>query len=278
MWLTPPRHLTIDIETIAGDPTEAEAAMRRSWNPNPTWKPATIGERYLQALAAKRERLALLETAPIISVALRTEADCRLLHRMPLDVAAICGVPLERLPDERGLLLQLRSYLALCGPDTVLVGHNLLHFDLPRLRLAMVRHGLQLPPCLAWPDQPTYDTMRMWRYFSGEERPCISLDECLETAGLASHKTIISGADVPTLYQEGQYQTLAAYAIADVLAQDDLYLKMTGQAMDRVGPECTGGHAVVEEAAGREVAAGPNGTIPPVGEAASGDEKEMSLL
>ena len=233
MWIAPPQHLTLDIETTAGDPAEAEASLRRTFAPNANWKPATIGERYLEALEKKRERLALLDTAPIISVALRTEADCRLLHWMPIDDQQIAGVPLERLADQRSMLLRLREYLLVCGPETVLVGHNLRHFDLPRLRLAMIRHGLCLPPCLADPEQPTYDTMSMWRYFSLEEKQMTSLEECLEAAGLTSHKAAMSGADVPEVYRQGDYQTVAAYAIADVLAQDALYLWMTGQAADR---------------------------------------------
>jgi hypothetical protein len=233
IWVTPPQHVTIDIETIAGDPTEAEASLRRTFAPNANWKPATIGERYLEALEKKKERLALLDTAPIISVALRTEADCRLLHWLPIDDQEIGGVPLERLADQRALLWRLREYLLGCVQETVLVGHNLRHFDLPRLRLAMIRYGLRLPPCLADPEQPTYDTMAMWRYFSLEEKTMTSLEEALEAAGLVNHKAAMSGVDVPEVYRKGDYKTLAAYAIADVLAQDALYLWMTGQLPDR---------------------------------------------
>lgn len=233
MWLLPPTRITLDIETIAGDPCEAEEALRRDFAPDARWKPATIGERYLQALEAKKERLALLDTAPIISVALRTECDCRLIHWLDIDDAVIAGVPLERTANQAEMLRRVREYLAVAGPETVLVGHNIRHFDLPKLRLAMIRHGLTLPPCLAWPDQPTYDTMIMWRYFSLSEKPLVSLHECLELAGLVSHKSAISGADVPVLYEKKDFRTLAAYAIADVLAQDALYLAMSGQIGDR---------------------------------------------
>jgi DNA polymerase III epsilon subunit-like protein len=236
-WLVPPTHLTLDIETAAGDPTEAEAALRWSFCPNPNWKAATIGERYLEALERKKERLALLDTAPIISVALRTPIDCRLLHWLPLDVQQISGVPLERLADERAMLQRLREYLETCGPETILVGHNLRHFDLPKIRLAMIRWGLRLPACLANPDQPTYDTMSMWRHFSTDDKSMISLDECLTLVGLHSPKKIVTGADVPRLYQKGDYLAIAAYAIADVLAQDELYLWMTGQTSDRAVEE-----------------------------------------
>ncbi len=233
MWLIPPQHVTIDIETVAGDPCEAEAALRRTFSPDSRWKPVTIGERYLQALEIKKERLALLDTAPIISVALRTEIDCRLLHCMALDEPSIAGVPLERLSDQRALLVRTRDYLAAVGPETIIVGHNVKHFDLPKLRLAMLRFGIQLPPCLVWPEQPVYDTMQMWRYFSVDEKPLISLEECLELASLISHKADVSGEDVPVLFKNKDYRTLAAYAIADVLAQDALYLRMTGQIPDQ---------------------------------------------
>jgi len=233
MWLAPPTHLTLDIETVAGDPTEAEAALRWSFSPNPAWKATTIGKRYLEALEKKRERLALLDTAPIITVAFRTPSDCRLLHWMPLHARQIVGVPVERTANEREMLLRLRAYLEACGSETILVGHNLRHFDLPKIRLAMIRHGLRLPACLANPSHPTYDTMIMWRYFSHEDRQMISLQECLELARLESHKDEISGADVPELYRNGDYEAIALYAIADVLAQDELYLWMSGQSEDR---------------------------------------------
>ncbi|MBC7076813.1 MAG: hypothetical protein H5T92_00655 [Synergistales bacterium] len=252
MWLIPPQHVTLDIETIAGDPCEAEAALRRTFSPDSRWKPATIGERYLQALEAKKERLALLDTAPIISVALRTENDCRLLHCMALDEPSIAGVPLERFPDQRSMILRARDYLVSLGPESVIVGHNVKHFDLPKLRLAMLRFGIQLPPCLVWPEQPVYDTMQMWRYFSLDEKPLISLDECLELAGLTSHKSAVTGADVPVLFENKDYRTIAAYAIADVLAQDALYLRMTGQVPDQlpsVESSATGNEAVQPEAA-----------------------------
>lgn len=259
MWLIPPQHVTLDIETIAGDPCEAEAALRRTFCPDSRWKPATIGERYLQALEAKKERLALLDTAPIISVALRTEADCRLLHWLNIEDQQIAGVPLERFADERSMLRRVRDYLLAASEETLLVGHNLRHFDLPKLRLAMLRHGIKLPPCLAWPDQPTYDTMHMWRYFSLDEKALISLDECLELAGLFSHKAAVSGADVPRLYEQGDYRTIAAYAIADVLAQDALYLAMTGQIEDRVSSHVAGEPAatVVHSAVTNPMSHGP---------------------
>jgi len=236
MWLMQPQHVTIDVETIQGTPDEAEDYVRRTFTADLRWTAATIGERYKQAVEAAKEKRALLDTAPIISVSLRTESDCRLIHWMPLDVPAIAGVPLERMPDLRSMLLRVRDYLDCCGPDTVIVGHNVTGFDLPKLRLAMIRNRIRLPAVLADPDQPVYDTMRMWTYFSVDKRQFVSLNEALELAGLPSHKGQLSGADVPSLYQAGQFETIALYAICDVLAEDSLYLWMTGRTTDGIPP------------------------------------------
>jgi len=232
MWMIPPQYVVLDIETIAGDPTEAEEWMRRVWAPNPNWKPGTIGQRFLDALEKKREQLALLDSAPIISLALRTPSDCRLLHWLDFEEPAVSGVPLERCQDQTAMLRRAAEYFALCSPETVLVGHNVLRFDLPKLRLGMLRHDIALPQCLVWRDQPVFDTMREWSRFTLDERQYVGLAELLETCGLVDHKKLASGAMVPELYREGRYAEIVAYAIADVLAEWNLFLRMTGQAGD----------------------------------------------
>lgn len=269
-WMIPPEYVVLDIETIAGDPVEAEEWARRSWSPSRQWKPATIGERYLEVLKKKEEQLALLDTAPVISVALRTPTDLCVLHRLPVQDASIAGARLEAAPDQPSMLRRLRDYLNCCGPETTLVGHNLLHFDLPKLRRAMLQAGLRLPMCLVDRDQPIYDTMREWGRFSLDDRPFVGLGEVLEVLGLPALKEICDGAQVPELYQAGRYHEILAYAAADVLAQWQVFLQMTGQAADRQAaslptPAPAGGHELIAEAVAREVAAGPNGTIPPIG-------------
>lgn len=229
MWMTPPEYLVLDIETAAGEPTEAEAWMRTVWSPNPNWKPATIGERFLQALEQKKEQLALLDSSPIITVALKTPADLRVLHWLPVDAQEMAGVLLERTPDQKALLERTAQYLAACSQETVLVGHNLLHFDLPKLRQGMLRHGVRLPTALVDRDHPVYDTMREWSRFTLDDRQYVSLAELAETMGLVEHKAIISGAMVPEMYAEGRWAELLAYAAADVLAQWQVFLRMTGQ-------------------------------------------------
>ena len=228
-WMVPPGYVVLDIETIAGDPSDAEAWMRAAWKPAGNWKPETIGSRWLEALETKKERLALMDGSPIISVALHTDVDRRCLHWLECDESTACGAALQRVEDEQAMLIGVRTCLDSCSPETVLAGHNIRGFDLPRLRRAYMKHGLRVPNCLAWRDQPMYDTMREWSRFSVDDRPFVALGECLTAAGLPNHKDQVSGADVGKLYQDRRYADLLNYAVQDVVAETALFLQMTGQ-------------------------------------------------
>jgi DNA polymerase III epsilon subunit-like protein len=228
-WPLPPQYLVLDLETTAGDPTEAEEWMRWHWSPNPNWSPPVVGARFHEALEKKKEKLALLPTAPILSVALKTEQDCRVLHTLPFAEPALSSAVLERYESEREMLARLAQLLAECSPETTLVGHNIRHFDLPKIRGAMLRHGVRLPACLVHRDHPIYDTLVEWGRYTLDTRPMVSLAEVLTACGIASHKQDIDGSQVPALYERGQYHVILSYAVLDVLAQWRLFLRMTGQ-------------------------------------------------
>lgn len=227
-WLNPD-YVVLDIETVAGDPSDAEAWMRRAWSPSGNWKPETIGNRWLEALDKKRDRLALMDGSPIVCVQLKTPAGCEVLHWMACDEAAIAGAELVRVSNERAMLAEVRDRLNACS-ESELVGHNVRRFDLPRLRFAMLKAGLRLPECLAASDHSLYDTMDRWGRFSVDDRPFVSLSECLTAVGLPNHKDQVSGEDVGRLWSSGDFKTLLTYSIADVLAEEALYLRMTGRA------------------------------------------------
>lgn len=226
-WLNP-GYCVLDIETVAGDPSDAEAWMRRAWSPSASWKPETIGARWIEMHEKKKERLALIDGSPIVSVQLKTPAGCEVIHWAPFDEAAICGAEMVRVGNEREMLLAARERLQACV-ECEIAGHNVRRFDLPRLRFAMVKYGLRLPTCLAADDHPVYDTMARWSRFTVDERPFISLAECLTACGLPNHKEEVSGEDVAQLWERGEHRLLLTYAVADVLAEERLYLRMTGQ-------------------------------------------------
>jgi len=266
-WLVPPQYLCLDIETISGDPCEAEEWVRRCWTPAKNWKPATIGARYLQMVAKKEDRLALLDTCPIISIQLRTEVDLRILHWLPVDETQIASAQLERLPDERAMFTRLAELLDSTDGDTLLIGHNIRHFDLPKLRRAFLKHGIRLPACLVYRDQQVYDTMREWSRFTLDERKFIGLSELLEACGIPSHKELLDGGHVPQLYEEGRHKEILTYAVADVITEWQVFLRMTGQANGVVQrpTQAVDEAERIADAAAVELAAGPSGTTAEVG-------------
>jgi hypothetical protein len=226
--------LALDIETANGRPEDAERWARLYWSPSATWKDETIGRRWHEAIEKKTARLALLDSSPILCVSLRSAVELRCLHwlhRERGEPTLLHGAMVEGFEDESNMLVALRSLLDIHTADgeTTIVGHNVRAFDLPRLRAAYVRAGLQLPAALARRDLQVYDTMVEYvRRFSIHGQAMISLDDVLEVFGMESHKCTMSGAIVPELYDKGAFDTIIQYALLDVIAESDLFLRMAG--------------------------------------------------
>lgn len=238
--------VTLDIETEEGRPEEAEADMRLTWRPDWTWKDETIGKRLREANATRLAKLAVLDTAPIGCVSLRSDlGELMVLHAVKEDEPRkfsdrVPGI-VQGFAGERAMLLGLRILFDhYAGPDTLLVGFNVKGFDLRRLRRGFVRHGLRLPRWLASPDQPVFDLMREFvARFSGEDRLFISLGDVLPYFDMASHKSTLSGAELPGLFAKARagdaeaLETIVGYSLLDAATEDELFLRMTGQTEDR---------------------------------------------
>lgn len=118
------------------------------------------------------------------------------------------------------------------GPETVLAGHNVKSFDLPKLRRSMLANKVSLPAILVNRDTAVYDTMQMWsRMFSLSGNAFVSLDVVLESLGLPSHKQACDGSRVGELISAGEFDTLIKYSLLDVMAETSAFLAMTGQAV-----------------------------------------------
>lgn len=229
--------LCLDIETTAGRPESAEEYCRRFWSPDARWAPETIGRRYLEALGKKREKLALLDAAGIAVIAIRDSSTLR-----PVTVTHGRG---EQSPevrewgviggyaDERRLLIGLREFLnGHTDEGTLLVGHNVHGFDLPRLRFAYLRAGLQLPGILASPGVEVFDTMREFaRRFSVEREEFIGLATVLDKLGMPNHKELMDGSQIDSLLGTGQLEAVLKYAALDVLCESEVFLRMTGRSV-----------------------------------------------
>ncbi|MCU0806576.1 MAG: hypothetical protein MUC53_01085 [Candidatus Contendobacter sp.] len=232
----PARYAVMDIET--GDaPAEAVDSALGAWKPPKTWKPETVEAKRAERAEAINGKAALLDASPILCLSLKTDGMTIVLNGMSGDAVEIPGWSVLPCGDERGLLIALRVILDhTTSPETVIVGHNVLGFDLPKLRNAYLRHRVALPGILD-PNgdlQPVYDTMRQIRLFSMEnaDERFVSLDTVARVLGIPQPKTVVSGADVPRLHRDGEHAAILAYCCVDTATTERAYLLMIGQAAD----------------------------------------------
>ncbi len=230
-------YCAIDIETANGSPDDAELHIRSVWASETkaigSWKEETIGKRLKEAWAKRKEQLALLDGAPIVVVCLKSDTELRCLHTCSQQEPRMAhGGLVEGFETQEAMLVALRALLDhRASAETVLTGHNLIKFDLPKLRHAYVRLGLRLPVCLEGYDQPVYDTMSAFKRFTveGKNTMFVSLDTVLESFGMDSHKGIVDGSQVPMLYETGRHEELISYALLDILLEAQLFERMTGR-------------------------------------------------
>ena len=213
--------ICIDIETANADSRYVDAAIE-NWTPPANIKdPAKLKARYNEARIKLAEKSALSDAAPIICVALYDSDGHMTTTRFE--------------QSEESILQTLSNFLRdSVSAGTELVGHNILGFDLPKLRLAYLRHGLQLPLCLRPPTtqhrQPVFDLMREFRYFSAEHYNSryVSLKTVLETLGI-ERPDDIDGTDVPKAYAEGRHNEILNHTWLDVELTMRAYKMLTGQ-------------------------------------------------
>jgi len=243
--LTPYSYLVLDLETDSGSPDAIEDALRARWAPPKEFKSAAgVGQRWLDYLAEQKEKAALADQAPVAIVSLVGVADAdaparrevRALHCLEVHAPReLDGALVEGFGSEYQLLVALRTLLDhAVSPETEIVGHNVLGFDLRKLRYRYLTHGLRLPMALAPDGAPVFDTMRRFvQGFARDERPFVALDWLLKELGIPSHKGEMDGSKVPAYIAERRFDELLRYALRDVLVEEELYLRMTGGNDDR---------------------------------------------
>lgn len=233
------RWICLDIET-ADAPESAIQEAIEAWKAPCTWKAETVVAKRQEAADRYRDKAALLDASPIICIAVAASDGRRVIFNgMPTHMSST-GWHQISSPDEKPMLIEFRQWCDhMAPPDATLVGHNIRGFDLPKLRQAYVRHRLKLPELLrprmdGEPPIITVDTMRLVCSFSMELRDekFISLDRAAAVLGIEKPKQIITGADVPSLYRQGQYQVILTYCAIDTATTTRAYLLMTGQAPD----------------------------------------------
>lgn len=239
-FLQPAEWLVLDIES--GDaPEDAVNAAVEAWTPPKNVKDADkLEARRIEAEAKRRERAALLDASPIICVAIQTPRESVVFDGMGA-ASGVDGWTTMHSTDERGMLETLRVWLdRMTDAGTILAGHNIRDFDLPKLRNAYLRHRLRLPAILAPKIKDgdivaqVVDTAGLFKAFSMEHRNdfCPGLDTVARTLGIPRPKMVISGADVPKYHKKGLFSEILIYCCIDVACTSQAYLLMTGQSVD----------------------------------------------
>lgn len=112
------------------------------------------------------------------------------------------------------------------GQVPVVVGHNVLGFDIPFLRRRSIVHRAR--PAFWWPRSPkpwsdgVYDTMLQW----AADRDRISLHRLSRILGMGG-KEGMTGADVWPAIQDGRIDDVAEYCRRDVEMTRDVWRRMT---------------------------------------------------
>ena len=234
--LTAADYVVIDCET--GDaPVSAIESALEAWKPPKNWKPETVEAKRSERAEAISNKAALLDASPIICLALKTDRMAIILNGMDDTGPDVPGWLCLPCIDERGLLMALRTILNnATSPGTVLCGHNVLGFDLPKIRNAYLRHRIALPMALAIGDESpdVYDTMRHIRYYSMEvtDERFVSLDTIARVLGIPQPKQVITGADCPRLHRDGRIAEILTYCCLDVTTTERAFLLMTGESVE----------------------------------------------
>lgn len=236
------RHLTLDIETCHGSPEVIKAAQKR-WKP-----PSNIKDeekiKKAREVAYKRivERSALLDGSPIGAVCFITGATSGRIFYWVKPKKAFKKIPgadaiVTKSKTEKQMLEAIRLWLdEVAISRTVVIGHNIFGFDLPRLRAAYIRHRIPFP-MLFVPEAreigvQIYDTMTNFRKFSAERsnERYTTLDEVLDRFDIPSHMGHVDGSQIPELFKKGEVKLVVTKCYLDTLGTYRAFLLMTNQA------------------------------------------------
>ena len=151
--------------------------------------------------------------------------------------------------DEAKTLAQFWNHLDRIKFDAngdLIVGHNILGFDLPflyhRSMICGVKPSRKLIHEKYW-ESPVYDTMLKWQM--GKFRDFVGLEELALAFGLdCPKKGAVNGGNLLETYTQGRHEEIREYCLKDVLCTRELYYRMTFQTMPESSIEKTAGLAL----------------------------------
>jgi hypothetical protein len=219
--LTPAKFVALDIET-GNAPAEAVENAVDNWKAPKNWKPETVENKRAEMAERKRDKAALLDASPILCIACRTDNNSTIFHSMGETDLKINWTVSDH-GTEKEMLSAFRQWAdSIITTDTVIAGHNLIGFDLPKIRNAFIRHRLKLPMFLL-PQlrgeigNDIIDTMKLAKAYTMEHRDTlmISLDTLADILNIERPKQAMSGAEVPAAHERGEFAPILIYCCID---------------------------------------------------------------
>lgn len=215
-------YLFLDIETIPAQSDAIRAHIASTIKPPTTMKKAETIEAW-----EKEAKAAAVEEA-IAKTALDGTYGQICCIGMAFDREAVTTVswPSIECGNERELLQWFAQFIATSkGNVPVIVGHNVVSFDIRFIWQRAMVNGVRLPSWFPRDPKPwgneAFDTMTAW----AGQRGTISLDRLCTALGLPG-KDDIDGSMVGKLWAEGKHKEIAAYCKADVERVRSVFRKM----------------------------------------------------
>ena len=231
-----PRAFTLDIETLALAEFRDRVGPKLDKDLKLGYMRLEQQQRYLEDIAAEEERVYQLGSLNAFSGRIISIAA----HVGPVPGFEIDGVQsnqgehafgIDEQGNEQNEAQALRDFLKLMSdfdPECdLIVGHNLIGFDLPFIFQRCLVNNIAVKPFVDLSEfrvQGVYDTMRAW-WLGGRNR--VALDDLAWALGIESSKTSeVEGSRVFELYQAGKLAAIREYNLNDVRVTRKVYERM----------------------------------------------------
>jgi len=231
-----PRAFTLDIETLALPGFRDRVGPKLEKELKLGFMRLEQQQRYLEDIAAEEERVYQLGSLNATSGRVLSIA----VHVGPMPGLEIEGLTSHQSEHAFGIDTEgneqeeaqaLKDFLALMSdfdPECdLLVGHNIINFDLPFIFQRCLANHIAAKPFIDLSEfnvRGVYDTMRGWWLGS---RNRVALDDVAWALGIESSKTgEVEGSKVFDLYQAGKLAEIREYNLNDVRVTRKVYERM----------------------------------------------------
>ncbi|CAN5810775.1 hypothetical protein BH20ACI4_BH20ACI4_15610 [soil metagenome] len=243
------KRIFIDIETLPTDEKNRSFVQRKA---------AKIffrrGLNFSETEFTKRAEIAFGETALQGSLGKLLCIGLAIDNNGKAETPCVCGQDKETNEfhlDEAKTLTQFWNHLNRIGfniKSDIVVGHNILGFDLPflyhRSMICGVKPSRMLLNGKPWEiAESVYDTMYQWQMGKFSEK--VGLEELALAFGLnCPKKGAVNGGNLLRAFQNGKHEEIREYCLKDVLCVRELYYKMTFQTLPEINVEKPNGLAL----------------------------------